>query len=72
MEGSTDEAERKEELTMTAPSRMQRMQQIYAELCLMADTESFTVQQTASLKFARHLILISNQFNNGKTEEEGG
>ena len=51
---------------------MQRIQQIYAELCLRADTESFTAQQTASLKFARHLILTSKQFNNGKTEEEGG
>ena len=57
---------------MTVPSQMQRIQQIYAELCLRADTESFTAQQTASLKFARHLILTSKQFNNGKTEEEGG
>ena len=56
---------------MTAPSRMQRIQQIYAELCLRADAESFTAKQKADLKFARQLILTSKQFNNDKEEESG-
>ena len=55
---------------MTAPSRMHRIQQIYAELMLRADTETFSDRQKANLKFARHLIFTSKQFKHGKTEED--
>lgn len=57
---------------MTAPSRITRIAQIYAELQMRSDEETFTDAQKASLKFAHHLITTHKDFRtNGKTEEEG-